>query len=190
MRPTDDTLSPQRKWAAITVATVVLVPACWSLVAALVASAPGGSGNGAGPGAIDAAGAPSVAVALALGLALVPFVFVVLAFMTARLGAPGAVLKAMGLSLLIGIPSAALAGDAVTGIVAGVGAGAIVALRAEAAHNWRARAVAVLAASLYTFTLVHAAGAFALLAAPVLPLTGIGVADHLSEWRRDREARR
>lgn len=181
MNPMDDTLSPQRKWAAITLATVVLVPACWSLVAALVA---------AGPGPADAGGAPNAAVALALGLALVPFVFVVLAFMTARLGAPGAVLKAMGLSLLVGIPGSALAGDAVTGIVAGVGAGAIVALRAESAHNWRARAVAVAVASLYTFTLVHAAGAFALLAAPVLPLTGIGVADHLSEWRRDREAGR
>jgi hypothetical protein len=179
MNPIHDTLSPQRKWAAITLATIVLVPACWSLVAALVATAPGRA---------DGGGAPNAALALALGLALVPFVFVVLAFMTARLGAPGAVLKAMGLALLVGIPVSALAGDAVTGIVAGVGAGAIVALRAEAAHNWRARAVAVLAASLYTFALVHAAGAFALLAAPVLPLTGIGVADHLSEWRRDREA--
>lgn len=186
MNPMHDTLSPQRKWAAITLATIVLVPACWSLVAALVAAAPGDGGAGAsGPAG---GGAPNAAVAFALGLALVPFVFVVLAFMTARLGAPGAVLKAMGLALLVGIPVSALAGDAVTGIVAGVGAGAIVALRAEAAHNWRARAVAVLAASLYTFTLVHAAGAFALLAAPVLPLTGIGVADHLSEWRRDREA--
>jgi hypothetical protein len=181
MNPMDHTLSPQRKWAAITLATIVLVPACWSLVAALLATAPGRT---------DAAGAPNAALALALGLALVPFVFVVLAFMTARLGAPSAVLKAMGLSLLVGVPAAALAGDAVTGIVAGVGAGAIVALRADAVHNWRARAVAVLAASLYTFTLVHAAGAFALLAAPVLPITGIGVADHLSEWRRDREARR
>ena len=179
MNPMDDTLSPQRKWAAITIATVLLVPACWSLVAALVAT---------GPGRAAAGGAPNAALAFALGLALVPFVFVVLAFMTARLGAPGAVLKAMGLSLLVGIPASALAGDAVTGIVAGVGAGAIVALRAESAHNWRARALAVAAASLYTFTLVQAAGAFALLAAPVLPLTGIGVADHLSEWRRDREA--
>jgi len=181
----DEPLAPRRKWAAITVATLVLVPACWSLVAAMLAGA-----EPAGPASPAGGAAPNATAALALGLALVPFVFIVLAFMTGRLGAPGAVLAAMGLSVLVGVPVAALAGDAVTGIVAGVGAGAVIALRADAAHNWRARALAVVAASLYTFTLVRTAGAFALLPAPVLPLTGIGVADHLSEWRRDREARR
>jgi hypothetical protein len=185
MSDRDGALPPRRKWAAITVATLVLVPACWSLVAAMVAGA-----EPAGASSPAAGGAPNAGAALALGLALIPFVFIVLAFMTGRLGAPGAVVRAMVLSVLVGVPVSALAGDAVTGIVAGVGAGAIIALRAEDAHNWRARALAVLAASLYTFTLVRVAGAFALLPAPVLPLTGIGVADHLSEWRRDREARR
>ena len=37
----------------------------------------------------------------------------------------------MGLCLLVGIPVSALAGDAVSGIVAGVGAGGIAALRAD-----------------------------------------------------------
>ena len=45
--------------------------------------------------------------------------------------APGGRLRAMGLCLLVGIPVSALAADAVTGIVAGVGAGGIVALRAD-----------------------------------------------------------
>jgi hypothetical protein len=93
----------------------------------------------------------------------------------------------MGLTLVIGIPVSVLAGDAVTGLVAGIGAGGIAALRQDLAHNWRARAIAVLAACIYTFVLVRVAGPIALLPAPVLPFTVIGVADHLSERKRDQE---
>jgi hypothetical protein len=168
-------LSPQQKWKTITVATVLLVPAYWALLAGLVAEAT--------DDAASKAGQPNTAAALALGLAIIPFVFIVLAFMSGHPHAPGAVVKAMTLALLVGIPVSALAGDAVTGIVAGVGAGGIVALRMDVDHNWRARAIAVALASVYTFALVRTAGAMALLAAPVLPLTGIGVADHLAERR-------
>jgi hypothetical protein len=168
-------LSPQRKWRAITLATVVLVPAFWSILAGLVAIA-----------SADEAGSPEPGPAIAFGLALIPFVFIVLAFMSEHPRAPAAVVKAMGLFLLIGIPVSAIAADAVTGIVAGVGAGGICALRADDAHNWRARALAVVAASVYTFVLVRTAGAFALLPAPIFPFTGIGVADHLAERRRER----
>ena len=41
----------------------------------------------------------------------------------------------MGLCLLVGIPVSAFAGDAVTGIVAGVGAGGLVALRRDVLHS-------------------------------------------------------
>jgi hypothetical protein len=78
----------------------------------------------------------------------------------------------------------ALAADAVTGIVAGVGAGGVVALRADVDHNWRARALAVVFAVVYVFVLVRMASALALLPAPIFPFTAIGVADHLSERRR------
>jgi hypothetical protein len=169
-------LSPQRKWRAITLATLVLVPAFWSMLAGLVAVAS------------DEKGGPNAAAAIALGLALIPFVFVVLAFMSEHPRAPGAVVKAMGLCLLVGIPASALAGDAVTGIVAGVGAGGICALRSDEGHSWRARAIAVLAASAYAFVLVRTIGAAALLPAPIFPLTGIGVADHIAERRHEREA--
>jgi hypothetical protein len=43
--------------------------------------------------------------------------------------------------------------------------------------------------SAYVFILVRSATVMALLLAPVLPFTSIGVADHLSERRREREAR-
>jgi hypothetical protein len=131
---------------------------------------------------------PAAGAAIALGLALLPFVFIVLAFASEHPRAPGAVIKAMGLCLLVGIPVSAVAGDAVTGVVAGVGAGGMAALRADLAHEWRVRAGAVAVAAAYSFVLARMAGAVVLLAAPIFPFTGLGLADHLSEWRRCRNA--
>jgi hypothetical protein len=168
-------LSPKRKWQTIMLATVLLAPAFWALLVGIVASVNE-----------DDVDSPSVPAALALGLAIIPFVFIVLAFMSGHPRAPGAVLRAMGLSILVGIPVSALAADAATGIVAGVGAGGIVALRADRAHETKIRAIGVLVASLYTFALLRTAGAVALLPAPVFPLTAIGIADHLSERRYER----
>jgi hypothetical protein len=170
-------LTPARKWQAITVATLVLVPAFWAMLAGLVSVA-----------SEDGPDGPNAAAAIAFGLALIPFVFVVLAFMSGHPRAPGAVVKAMGLTLLVGIPVSAVAADAVTGIVAGVGAGGIVALRADLDHHWKARAAAVAIGAAYAFVLARAAGPIILVSAPVFPLTAIGMADHFSEWRRDREA--
>jgi hypothetical protein len=170
-------LSPQRKWRAITIATLVLVPGFWAMLAGLVAAAADEGEEGiANPGA-----------AIAFGLALIPFVFIALAFLSEHPAAPGAVVKAMGLSLLTGIMVSALAADGVTGIVAGVGAGGVVALRSDEPHNWRARAVGVVVATLYTFVLARTAGAIVLLPAPIFPFTAIGIADHLAERRWERE---
>ena len=46
--------------------------------------------------------APNPAAALAFGLALIPFVFIVLAFMSEHPRAPAAVFQAMVLALLVG----------------------------------------------------------------------------------------
>jgi hypothetical protein len=167
-------LSPRRKWRAITLATLLFVPSYWGLLAGLVSVAS------------DEPDAPSPAPFIAFGLCLIPFVFIVLAFLSEHPRAPGAVLKAMILSILVAIPVSALASDAVTGIVAGVGAGGVSALRADDAHNWKARALAVLAASVYVFVLLRTASDVALLAAPILPFTSLGIADHLSERRKER----
>lgn len=170
-------LSPRRKWRAITLATLVLVPAFWAMLAGLVA------------GAADArSGGPDAGPAVAFALALIPFVFVALAFLSEHPRAPGAVVRAMGLCLLVGIPVSALAGDGVTGMVAGVGAGGVVALRSDPAHSRRARVWAVVAAAAYCFVLVRTVGPVALLSAPVLPFTAIGLADHLSERRASYQA--
>ena len=75
-----------------------------------------------------------------------------------------------------------------SGVVAGVGAGGIAAIRAEPEHSWKARAVGVLIATVYTFCLVRTAGVIALLSAPIFPLTAIGLADHYVEWKQERTA--
>lgn len=167
-------LSPERKWRAITLASLVLAPALWSLVGGLVAAAS------------DESGGPDPAAAVALGLALLPFAFIVLAFASEHPRAPGAVLRAMGLCLAVGVPVSALAGDAVTGIVAGVGAGGIAALRTDLGHDRRLRVLAVAVAAAYSFVLARVAGPVVLVAAPIFPFTSLGLADHLAEWRRTR----
>jgi hypothetical protein len=169
-------LAPERKWRAITLATLVLAPALWALLAGLVSVA-----------ADDGEAAPAAGPAIALGLALLPFAFLVLAFASEHPRAPGAVVRAMGLCLLVGIPVSAIAADAVTGLVAGVGAGGVAALRADLVHDWRMRAAAVAIGTVYAFVLARAAGAVVLVAAPIFPFTGIGLADHFTEWRADRD---
>ncbi|HEV2951736.1 MAG TPA: hypothetical protein VGZ51_06510 [Actinomycetota bacterium] len=166
-------LSPRKKWRAITLATLVVAPAFWSVLAGVVAV---GS---------DDPQAPAPAPLIAFGLALVPFVFIVLAFLSEHPRAPGAVVRAMVLSLLVGIPIAAVAPDAVTGFVAGLGAGGIAALRADPIHTWKARAAAVAVVTLFVFLLVMVSDV-ALLLAPALPFTSIGVADQIVERRRWR----
>ena len=164
-------LSPERKWRAITLATLVLAPAIWSLLGGLVAVAS------------DEGGGPAAGPAIAFGLALLPFAFLVLAFASEHPRAPGAVVRAMGMSLLVAIPVSALAADAVTGLVAGAGAGGLVALRADHDHDWRIRAGAIAIAAAYSFVLARVAGPVVLIAAPIFPFTGLGLADHFAEWR-------
>ncbi len=74
---------------------------------------------------------------------MIPFVFVALAFLSEHPRAPGAAVKGMIVSLLVGIPVSALAQDAVTGLVAGLGAGGIFAMRMDLSHTVKARAIAV-----------------------------------------------
>ena len=166
-------LPPRLKWRAITVATLVSVPVFWALLTGLVAAASN-----------ERTDAPDAGAALALGLMAMPFVFVVLAFLSHQRNAPRAVLKAMGMSLVVSVLVAVVVLDAVTAVIAGLAAGGAIALRTEPGHNYRARAMAVGAVTVYAFLLVRFLGPPTLLIAPILPLTAIGIADHLSERRR------
>ena len=94
----------------------------------------------------------------------------------------------MALAVVVGVPVSALSADAVTGFVAGVGAGGIVALRSDVDRPWRARILAVSAVTLWAYFTVRVVPEAALLIAPALPFTSVGVADHLLELRRERRA--
>lgn len=173
-----DPLSPKRKWRAITLSTLLLVPAYLAIAVGVIAADS------------DSPNAPPAGPAIAFGLALLPFVFVALAFLSAHRRAPSAVVKAMGLSLLVGIPVAAIAPDLVTGLVAGIGAGGVAALRTDTEGAWKARTLAVMAVSVYAFVMVQVVPEVTLLLAPTLPFTCLGVADHLLELRRERTKER
>ena len=164
-------LAPRVKWRAILLGTLLLVPAYWSVLAGVVAVAS------------DEGGGPVPGPLIAFGLCLVPFLFIVLAVLSAapegpRRGSQGDGADAPGRD-----PVSALAADAVTGMVAGIGAGRIAAIRADLLHPWRARALGVAAASLFVFLAIRTAPEAAILLAPCLPFTAIGIADHLSERR-------
>lgn len=163
--------SPGRKWRAILISTLLLVPAYWGIVAGLVAAAS------------EDPEAPAAGPPIAFGLALVPFVFVALAFLSHHPRAPSAALRAMGLSLLVGIPAAALLPDAISGLIAGIGAGGAAALRPEPVETWRARGLAVLSAAAFVFVMVRIVPDVAVLLAPSLPFTSLGIADHVTQLR-------
>jgi hypothetical protein len=169
-------LSPRKKWRAILLATLVLAPAFWAIVGGMVSAAS------------DTADAPAAAPYIAFGLAVIPFVFVVLAFLSEHPRAPGASVKGMIVSLLVGIPVSALAQDAVTGMIAGLGAGGILAMRMDLSHTVKARVIAVVAVTVYCFFLLRTVSELALLIGPALPFTSLGIADHLSERRAERSA--
>jgi hypothetical protein len=173
-----DPLSPRRKWRAILLATLLLLPAYLGIVIGVVAVAS------------DEPDAPPAGPPIAFGLALLPFVFIALAFLSAHPRAPSAVLKAMGLTLAIGIPVSAVTQDAITGLVAGIGAGGIAALRPDLEGVWKARAVGVFAVAAYAFVMIRAVPDVTLLLAPTLPFTCLGVADHLEERRREKAEER
>jgi len=167
-------ISPPQRWRAILLATLLLAPAVWSVLIGLVAA-----------GADGEPGAPGTA-ALVVGLALLPFSFVVLAVSSEHPHVGASVGRAVGLLLLVGIPVSAVAGDAVTGIVAGVGAGGMASLRADPLHDWRWRAGSVAIGAAYCFVLARTAGPIVLVVAPVFPFSGLGLADHLAGWRGQR----
>jgi hypothetical protein len=172
-----DPKAPRRMWRAILLATLLLVPAYWTLLIGVVSVASTRSGGVAAPG-----------LWIAFGLMLVPFVYIVLAFASAHPNAPGAVVKAMLLAVAVGLPASALAADAVTGFVAGIGAGGIVALRSDVERPWRARILGLLVAAAWAFLTARTMPEAALLLAPILPFTSIGLADHLVVLRRERRA--
>jgi hypothetical protein len=124
-----------------------------------------------------------------LGIALVPFVFLVLAFGSRHPRASGAVLRAMGLFLLVALPVGATVGP-LLGVPAGYAVGGITALRPPDgfARVGRTRGIAVAAGLVYLIVMAIVAPFFAAFVGAVLPFAVIGLADQALEWRAQEAA--
>jgi hypothetical protein len=153
-------------WRAIVLATLVVVPAFWFVLAGMVSLR------------LDD-GLDRPALAIAFGLAVIPFAFVVLAVQSAHPQPVVAALQAVAAAVVVGIAVSAPASDGVTGLLAGIGAGGVLALRPEPVGR-RPRVVALVVTCAATLVLARVAPAVALVSAPVLPFTVLGLADRLA----------
>ncbi len=160
-------LDSRGRWLAITAATVVMQFSYWPMVFAVAAST---------DDEVVGAGA------LVLGLALMPAVFLVAAFASRHDRAPGAVLKAMGLFILIALPIGLL--DIVVGASVGFAAGGAVSLRREEAvpsRRWRWYAVG--GVGLWILLLLFVVPSFAVMSGAILPFAVHGIVDQAIEDR-------
>lgn len=164
----------RRKLVALIVATVLLVVSFAGILGAFVAS---GLDDGPNPGP-----------PLALGMAILPMVFAAAAYLTLNPRAATAVLKSVGLFFLLAIPVSALAQDAVSGLVAGFGAGAVISVDRLPVHTWQSRAMAVAGSTLYIFVLVRLIPPLGIASAPLLPFTMVATADYIRERRPAADA--
>ena len=154
-------------WKAIAAGTAVAQFSYWPAVSAVV-------------GAPDS-GADGTRM-LTLGFAVMPLVFITVAFGSRHPRAPAAVLRAMGLFIVVGLPLALW--HVGVGLVVGYGAGTIAALRRpERIRSHVGRVVAVTLAGLYVFIAGAVATSVGLLAGALVALAAVGVADAVAVRR-------
>jgi hypothetical protein len=171
----EDVLPPKRRWLAIMLATFVELFSYWLMLFADLATQVDA----------DVVNPPeSGAGAFFLGLGLMPFAFIVLAFGSKHRNAPGAVAKAMIVSLLFGLALALFALP--VGLVAGFGAGGVFALRLDEPHRPRLRWTMVAGATLYMFVVLLISPEAGLFAGGFLPFAAVGFADMLAEYQEER----
>lgn len=164
---TDEDLSYRRSWLAIGLSTIVLMVSYSSLLVAIVATQ-SDTPEAAGP-------------TFALGFALVPVVFVSVAFLSGRSRAPTAVLKGMGVWLLVALPLGLF--NPVFGLCAGFGMGGVLTLRERDTDRWQTRVIAVLLVATYSLAMLFVIPGIGLLSGGLLPLASLGLADYYSQNR-------
>ncbi len=166
-------ITPVRRWAVLAMATTAMQFAWWPVVYEVAAS-PDPEGGSAG--------------GFAFGLALVPVVFGILAFGSRRDDAPMAVLRAMGIFLVVGLPLGLM--DVVVGLAVGFSAAAVTALRGpEGLDTKRLRWFAVGGLLVWVSLLLAVAPGFAIMSGAVLPLLVHGIVDQAAEDRAHASAR-
>ena len=165
-----------RKWLTVAAATVLLLISYALILLPIMA----------GPDE----GAEAFGASLGVGLALVPLVFMVAAFLSQNERAALSIAKASGLWVLIAFPIAyyGLVGGLfpvfIAGLVAGYGAGGIVAFRLDEKDSRRRRVVAVALAVLYTYAIVAISPVAGLFGGAVMPFLAIAFADEFGSGRR------
>jgi hypothetical protein len=164
---TEEDQSYKRLWLAIGLATIVVMISYSSLLVAIVATR-SDSPQASGP-------------VFALGFALVPIAYVALAFVSGRRSAPMAVLKAMGLWLLVAMPLGLF--NPVFGLSVGYGMGGVLTLKERETDRWQARSIAVLAVATYALIMLFVIPAIGLLSGGLLPLASLGLADYYTQNR-------
>jgi len=157
----------KRSWFAIATSTVLAMTSYSSFLIAIVATR-SNTPQAAGP-------------AFALGFVLAPLVFVALAFLSGRKRPPTAVLKAMGVWLLVALPLGLF--NPVFGLSAGFGMGGVLALVEGENDRWRHRAIAVILVSTYSLLMLFVIPVLGILSGGLLPIASLGLADYYSEYR-------
>jgi hypothetical protein len=175
-------ITTRRKWAAIGVATLFLAGAFWLVLYAF------DRWLGDFTTAEIEAGAEvpltrAVVYLLTAGFAAMGAAFTALAWISRR---PhpwrwASVAWLFGGAMWILLPY--VTGEPCTPMVAGFGAGGLVALRAEPEHTVGRRAAAALLATVYVFLLLRITPLPAVIVAPLLPLPVLAWADALAERR-------
>lgn len=163
VEPAEAAERARQKWSAIAVATSILAISYWAMVFAFLTA--------------EAAEGPAPGPAFAFGMVLAPFVFVTLAVKSRRPGMGGATVAAMLLAVVVAPFASMVARDAITGLVAGFGVGASVALRREEHQPVWARLLAVTGVSAVVFLLLRLVPVVALFVAPAIILPAIGLSD-------------
>ena len=158
-------LTPKGRWVVVAAATGLLQVSYWPVVAGVML--------------VDRAD-PAVDAALVLGLSAVPFVFMVLAFGSRHPRAPSAVLRAMGLFVLVALPLGLV--HVALGLTAGYAAGGIASLRpGENVGTHRPRVIAVVATTTAVALVTAAALEAGLVLGAVLPFVALGIVDRRAE---------
>lgn len=164
---TEEDQSYKRSWLAIGLGTVVQMISYGSLLVAIVATQ-SDTPDAAGP-------------AFAVGFALAPMVFVTVAFTSGRHKAPVAVLKAMGLWLVVALPLSLF--NPIFGLSVGFGLGGVLTLKERDTDRWQNRTVAVLLTGVYALLMLWIIPALGLLSGGLLPLAALGLMDYYTEHR-------
>jgi hypothetical protein len=163
-------ISSGRRWAAVLGGTIAAVSSFGLIAAAIVRADEGFRDQ---------------AVLLAIGAAaVVPIMLLVVAFVSRHPSPWYITAIASPLMVLLFLLVSPLAGDPATGFALAVGVGGSLAMRStEGVHSRRWRLGVAVGLAVYTKVVYLISPAMAIVAAPLLPLAGVGMIDRVMERR-------